>query len=114
MLNVQVISKETIRPSSPTPIHLRSYKLSLLDQFSPQTYIPLILFFSGNGDPNADKSHQLRRSLSETLTHFYPLAGRIQEDDTVNCNDKGVDFLEAQVNGLLLEFLKQPDCEVGM
>ncbi|EEF51842.1 conserved hypothetical protein [Ricinus communis] len=33
--NVELISKEFIRPSSPTPHHLRNYNLSFLDQIAP-------------------------------------------------------------------------------
>lgn len=32
---LQVVSQETIKPSSPTPPHLHTYKLSWLDQFVP-------------------------------------------------------------------------------
>ncbi|KAE8123970.1 hypothetical protein FH972_018883 [Carpinus fangiana] len=46
MMNVEIISKEIIKPSSPTPHHLRTHKLSFLDQFPPTTYIPIILFLS--------------------------------------------------------------------
>ncbi|PIN14890.1 Vinorine synthase [Handroanthus impetiginosus] len=36
LLNVDIISKEMIKPSSPTPNHFRNLKLSFLDQISPQ------------------------------------------------------------------------------
>ncbi|KAF3457060.1 hypothetical protein FNV43_RR01717 [Rhamnella rubrinervis] len=85
---VQVIQRETIRPSSPTPHHLSTFKLSLLDQFSPDMYVPLILFYPPN-DSNgvlhgldhlltfAEKTQHLKKTLSQTLNKFYPFAGRI-------------------------------------
>lgn len=44
-MEVEIISKEKIKPSSPTPSHLRTFKLSLLDQLIPAPYAPVILFY---------------------------------------------------------------------
>lgn len=47
----------------------------------------------------ASAVESLKKSLSEALVHFYPLAGRLCLDDDgilkVYCNDAGVDFIEA-------------------
>lgn len=46
---------------------------------------------------------KLEKSLSETLAQFYPFAGRFVRDDfSVECNDEGVDYLEARVSGFSL------------
>ncbi|XP_058077030.1 vinorine synthase-like [Magnolia sinica] len=111
MWNVEIISLETIKPSSPTPQHLCRLQLSLLDQLSPRIYIRLVLFYSKNDSSPVQKSHQLKKSLSETLTRFYPLAGRIEGNSSVECNDMGVDFVEARVDGQLSAFLQMPDIE---
>ncbi|XP_068664961.1 vinorine synthase-like [Aristolochia californica] len=115
MVDVQVTSTETIRPSSPTPEHLRTFKLSMLDMSAPTFYIPLVFFYSSNikvaKSQNAAKSHRLKTCLSETLTRFFPLAGRVKEESSVDCNDQGVDFVEAQVSSQLSEFLKLPNKE---
>lgn len=114
-MGVQILSKETIKPSSPTPIHLKTYKLSLLDQFAPSLYMPFIFFY-----PNKFLSRneifltQLKESLSQVLTIYYPLAGRLNDgaaatSAAVDCNDEGVEFIEAQTTGSLSEFLKRPD-----
>ncbi|KAK0601642.1 hypothetical protein LWI29_026032 [Acer saccharum] len=51
---------------------------------------------------------KLEKSLSETLTRFYPLAGRYIEDrDSIDCNDDGAEYLNARVDGQLARFLKQ-------
>ncbi|XP_021902545.1 BAHD acyltransferase BIA1-like [Carica papaya] len=121
-MEVEIISQENIKPSSPTPQHLRLFKLSLLDQFLPSSYIPLLLFydFSKNGShcTNNHLHHQhstlerlqlLKKSLSETLTLFYPLAGKMKDYCSIDCDDEGANFLEARVNCTLHQFLSEPD-----
>uniref|UniRef100_A0A6N2KB76 Uncharacterized protein n=1 Tax=Salix viminalis TaxID=40686 RepID=A0A6N2KB76_SALVM len=44
-MEIQIISKEIIKPSAPTPHHLRTYKLSAVDQLAAfAADIPIILF----------------------------------------------------------------------
>ncbi|TKY63953.1 Salutaridinol 7-O-acetyltransferase [Spatholobus suberectus] len=113
-VEVKIISREDIRPSSPTPSHLRVFKLSLLDQLIPSPYAPIILFYTS---PNSYTTHLsdvperlelLKKSLSETLTQFYPLGGKIKEDLSIECNDEGANFVQAQVKCPLDKFLVQP------
>ncbi|EEF47536.1 BAHD acyltransferase At5g47980 [Ricinus communis] len=109
-INVKIIKKDIIKPSSPTPNHLRIFKLSLLDQLSPAAYGSMLLVYSINKPSTAiDKSQLLKRSLSETLTRFYPLAGKIKDNSAVECNDDGAVYLEAQVDCLLSKLLEKPD-----
>ncbi|KAL3603219.1 hypothetical protein D5086_004078 [Populus alba] len=114
-MEVQIISKQNVRPSSPTPPHLRNFKLSLLDQLIPVPYAPLLLYYPMNdnsGASNLDVPKRLgvlQKSLSETLTRFYPLAGKIKDELSIDCNDEGAYYVEAQVNCHLSEFLRQPD-----
>ncbi|THG09137.1 hypothetical protein TEA_006376 [Camellia sinensis var. sinensis] len=112
-IKVEVISRETIKPSSPTPHHLRTLKLSSRDQGATFLYIPVVFFYApstihatfGGGDDNGDKyddvfheiSQRLKVSLSETLTLFYPLSGRLKNNLSVDCNDEGADLFEARV-----------------
>ncbi|RWR74325.1 vinorine synthase [Cinnamomum micranthum f. kanehirae] len=116
MVKVEVISKERIKPSSPTPLHLRSFNLSLLDQLAPRFYIPLLLFYTAKDSNHLLQTNQvaqkLRTSLSKTLAIFYPLAGRLKDDDTIDCNDQGVEVFHARVDEHLSEFLKKPHMEV--
>ncbi|KAG2707966.1 hypothetical protein I3760_05G170100 [Carya illinoinensis] len=111
-LLIQVISEESIKPSSPTPPHLRHYQLSFLDQIAPPVFMPLVLFFPNleahNSLANLSKVLQLKKSLSETLTRFYPLAGRVKDNLCVDCNDEGVHYVEAKANCQLVEFLEDP------
>ncbi|KAL6294340.1 hypothetical protein ACE6H2_002482 [Prunus campanulata] len=99
-VEVEVISKEIIKPSSPTPDHLRHYQFSFLDQIAPQVYNPLLLFYAHNAktQPNSTEiSNHLKNSLCEVLNLFYPLAGRIRNNQFIHCNDEGTPFVEARV-----------------
>ncbi|KAF3431114.1 hypothetical protein FNV43_RR25844 [Rhamnella rubrinervis] len=113
-MKIEISARETIKPSSPTPIHLQSFKLSLLDQLAPPVYISLVFFYPKNDDvPSTDhlldhKSHHLKNSLSQALTRFYPLAGRIKDDKSVDCHDDGAHYVEARCHGLLSSFLQHP------
>lgn len=73
------ISKETIKPSAPTPHHLWNLKLSY-DQLAPRIYVHLVLFYNNAEFNSLVKSHSLKGSLAKTLTLFYPLAGKLNED----------------------------------
>ncbi|XP_004295939.1 PREDICTED: BAHD acyltransferase At5g47980-like [Fragaria vesca subsp. vesca] len=104
-IEVEVIYKETITPSSPTPPHLKCVDLSVFDQIVPETYIPLLLFYPSLANPETDTDHQslvaekssiLKASLSKTLTHFYPLAGKFQYNNAIICDDHGVAFIASR------------------
>ncbi|MQM07043.1 hypothetical protein Taro_039879 [Colocasia esculenta] len=106
MLTVEVISHETIKSSSPTPPDLRSMPLSVIDQLCPDMYVQVLLFFRAAGA--VPPAALLKSSLAKTLTHFYPLAGRLSSSGPellradhahVDCNDAGVEFYEATVEG---------------
>ena len=104
MMNVEIISEEMIKPSSPTPHHLRTHKRSFPYQLAPTIYIPIILFCQpNNGHDDVDhrqlqKFCRLKKSLEQTLNRFYPLAGTLKEDQySIDCNDEGVRFYEARV-----------------
>ncbi|GMH30118.1 hypothetical protein Nepgr_031961 [Nepenthes gracilis] len=107
---VEIFSRRTIKPSSPTPHNLRSFKISFLDQMSPVLYTPLILFYASKTG-GRHPPPQVKESLSETLTKFYPLAGRIKDNFTIDCNDEGIPYVEAKVHLVMLEFLRDPPVE---
>lgn len=111
-LEVELVSRELIRPSSPTPDHFRRYQLSFLDQISPPVYSPLVIFFSS---AEADKkfhigdiTNRLKKSLSDVLVHFYPLAGRANDNMFIDCNDEGTPFLETRVKCQLSDVIQNP------
>ncbi|XP_057984674.1 vinorine synthase-like [Hevea brasiliensis] len=109
-MKVEIVSREMIKPSSPTSPELKIFKLSLIDQLHPSLFTPILLFYSTNNNsiPAANKSQHLKSSLSKYLTLFYPLAGRIKDDSSINCDDEGIVYIEAHVNCPLSGILKQP------
>ncbi|GER46631.1 HXXXD-type acyl-transferase family protein [Striga asiatica] len=110
-MDVQILSKETIKPFTPTPHHLKTFKPSFIDQTSVPFYIPLTVFYETQPDPEDRPTthNRLKSSLSKTLNRYYPLAGRIKGMFSVECNDKGVSYTEAKTNFALSEFLEKPD-----
>ncbi|XP_038686646.1 stemmadenine O-acetyltransferase-like [Tripterygium wilfordii] len=113
-MKVEIVSKETIKPSSPTPSNLTNFQLSLLDQFFPATYIHSILFYPVKNDTNQHvdvkkRCQDLKTSLSKTLTMYYPFAGRIKDHISIDCNDEGATFIETRVNCHLSDVLRNPN-----
>nr|GMC70707.1 vinorine synthase-like [Ipomoea batatas] len=106
MIKVEIIKKQTIKPSNPTPHNLRDYKFSLLDQLAVKFYVPVVLFypsaagiFLAESTMSSSLFDHLKKSLSMTLTHLYPLAGRVKDVFTLSCNDDGAMFVEARAVG---------------
>ncbi|GMN49126.1 hypothetical protein TIFTF001_018290 [Ficus carica] len=66
----------------------------------------IVLYFNNyalnahNREPSytAEIFEKLKKSLSQALTLYYPLAGRFLDDPFLDCNDDGVPFFEARVN----------------
>ncbi|XP_050890432.1 stemmadenine O-acetyltransferase [Lathyrus oleraceus] len=109
-MDITITSKETIKPSFPTPNEHKLFKLCLFDQLQLVTYLPMVMFYPKK-QGLTQISHfisQLKKSLSETLTIFYPIAGRRKNHTFITCNDEGAIYLEAKVNQTMVEFLTPP------
>ncbi|KAI3706828.1 hypothetical protein L6452_24820 [Arctium lappa] len=104
---VEIKATHMVKPSSSTPDHLKTHKLSLLDQLSPSVYPPIIFFYDAKPDSNL--TLRLKTSLSRVLASFYPYAGRINGDAFVDCNDDGIPYSEAIVDCSLSDVLKECD-----
>lgn len=110
---MEIISKEMIKPSTPTPFQFRNLKLSFLDQIAPPIYVPLIFFYNHDQLTLQNLTHNqvsqlLKQSLSQILTVFYPLGGRIQKNSSIECDDSGAEFIEARVHTRLSEVIHEP------
>ena len=113
---IKVISNGIIKPSSPTTTQLRHYQLSFFDQIIPPMYISPIYFYKKNNAyskfsiNSAAKSSALKQSLSNILKHYYPLAGRLKDNNlSVDCNDEGVLYREAEVKCQLSDIVAEPN-----
>nr|WES72146.1 acylglucose acyltransferase 1 [Solanum nigrum] len=108
-MEIIILSKEIVKPSTPTPPHLRNHKLCIFDQIALEICITPIFFYKNN---NNIVDNRLKSSLAETLTLFYPLAGELSSEDStfVDCNDNGVLYVEACVKDVCMdEFLRNID-----
>ncbi|KAH6759108.1 hypothetical protein C2S51_019343 [Perilla frutescens var. frutescens] len=102
-MKVKVVREKVVKPSKPTPPHLRTYKLSLLEETNPSINHIRLLYFSSLSDDGRliDTKHIvcLEESLAEILPSFYPLAGRyVKEKREVDCNDQGAQYSTAEVD----------------
>ncbi|XP_022151916.1 vinorine synthase-like [Momordica charantia] len=109
-VEIEVISKEMIKPFSPTPAHLRRCNMSFLDQVTTDVYNPMVYFYAPTADFDAAKiADHLKNSLSHVLTEFYPLAGRVNYGEFfIDCDDGGVPFIETRVNCRLSDVVGTP------
>lgn len=109
-LHVISRSKCIVKPASPTPPNLKQYNLSSHDRLTPNLYMPIVLFYHplqlAHTTPTAI-SDILRTSLSQTLSKYYPFAGRLRCESYVDCNDEGIDFVEAKIGNTLSEALEK-------
>ncbi|KAL6347240.1 hypothetical protein AAG906_013676 [Vitis piasezkii] len=113
-MEVQILSRKLIKPSSPTPSHLRTWKLSPIDQLVPQFKPAFVFYYPAHGTSskveNVERCQRLEKSLPGTLTRFYPLAGTyIKDSHSVECNDQGAEYLEAKVDAQLTQLLSKKD-----
>ncbi|TMX03975.1 hypothetical protein EJD97_012676 [Solanum chilense] len=104
---VSIISEKLIKPSSPTCPTKRWHKLSLIDQAFSNSYIPFSLFYTkDNAISNTSQISQLlEESLSKILSTYYPYAGRLKDNTTVDCNDAGAEFIQVQIDCHISETL---------
>ncbi|XP_006351852.1 acetyl-CoA-benzylalcohol acetyltransferase-like [Solanum tuberosum] len=115
-LEIEIQTRIMLKPSTPTPNHLRTLKLSLFDELAPHAYVPVLFHYlpSNTEGTITERCDKLQKSLAQTLTKFFPLAGRLIEGEfSIHCNDKGIEYVETKANANLAEFLHQgPNTEL--
>ncbi|CAH8386525.1 unnamed protein product [Eruca vesicaria subsp. sativa] len=102
---MEEVEREVIK--SATPSTNDCLQLSLLDLMNSPANVPVIFFYETDDEDIAPEiiSAKLKSSLSQTLSRFYPLAGR-REGITISCNDEGAVFTEARTDLLLCDLMK--------
>ncbi|CAL5214011.1 unnamed protein product [Lathyrus oleraceus] len=112
-MEIETLSRETIKPSSPTPSDLRIYPLSFIDNAFYRKYVPVLFFYNPNEVTNqTSKISQLRKSLSQVLSRYYHFAGRLKDKTTIECNDQGVSFIITKIQHNLSEIVQNPTEEL--
>eukprot|EP00249_Psilotum_nudum_P035898 c5845_g1_i1 orf=283-1698(+) len=96
-----ILEKSTIVPATQTERH--EMYLPSLDLFWRDYHFnQRVLFYKTTAEEYGVISDALRRSLSEVMVYFYPWAGRLAvgEDGrhVIECNDAGVEFVEASLD----------------
>jgi shikimate O-hydroxycinnamoyltransferase len=94
MSSTTITASYTIIPNEPTPNS--PLILSDSDQLARWSHSATIYVYK----ENPTTSERMRESLSKILVHYYPIAGSIRWAEggrvELNCNAKGVMFIEAQ------------------
>ncbi|XP_047944661.1 stemmadenine O-acetyltransferase-like [Salvia hispanica] len=111
-MKIEIVCKEAIKPSIPTPTHLRDFKLSFIDERIPTVYSPLIIYYKNENMKQHEMVGRLKTSLSDALVEFYPLAGRMKGQIFVDCNDAGILYVEAQAHARISDIIKSPESDV--
>ncbi|XP_077247946.1 hydroxycinnamoyltransferase 1-like [Tasmannia lanceolata] len=98
---------------SATPVRPgKTYPLSVLDHAMGTHHLRLVVYYrTGPSDPTSPiKWEKLKESLSEVLSYYPAITGRVRRDEDgnweVKCTDAGVRVLEATVQGSLDEWLR--------
>lgn len=107
---VSFIRKSVVKATGPIPepYVLTLSNLDLLSGRFPVTYFYIYHKAKCNDSSAASIAHELRISLANCLTYFYPFTGRIIPNPETNepeivCDNTGALFLEAQANNYLEE-----------
>uniref|UniRef100_B9HT03 Uncharacterized protein n=1 Tax=Populus trichocarpa TaxID=3694 RepID=B9HT03_POPTR len=119
--SLTIVSKCTVFPDQKSTLQDLKLSVSDLPMLSCH-YIQKGGLFTSPPTLSIDSliSH-LKQSLSQTLSHFPPLAGRFNTDSNghiyITCNDAGVDFIHATATDIsiqdILYPLHVPDCIRG-
>eukprot|EP01018_Ginkgo_biloba_P033388 Gb_10488 [translate_table: standard] len=108
-LRIKSKSFEIIKPSVPTPFHLRHYHLSSCDQVNEGYYLRHLYFYqckSCDLHGMFMNASNLKISLREALKYFYPASGRFRVSGErqrlyIDCNDAGAEFYEVEIEATL-------------
>ena len=101
---VTILASHNVTPNQPTPND--PLWLSDSDQIGYLLHVSTIYIYKAKHSKQARE--RLRNSLSKILVHYYPVAGRLRLTESgrmeVNCNAKGVTFLEAETTNIFADY----------
>lgn len=113
---VSIICKRTV--VSTKPVEPKKYfPLSILDHLMENNHIRMVYYYKTSREEFGELTKKLRETLSEVLTYFPIVTGRLIRDDDekghwkIKCNDSGVRVVEAKAKGSVEEWLTCVDRE---
>ncbi|XP_022863582.1 uncharacterized acetyltransferase At3g50280-like [Olea europaea var. sylvestris] len=111
-LSFTQVSKCTIFPDQISTMDDLKLSVSDLPMLSCH-YIQKGCLFTRPSFPFTELVSVLKRSLSQTLTHFPPLAGRLTTDEKgyvyITCNDAGVEFIQSCASHIYIRDILRPN-----
>ncbi|WCJ30207.1 HXXXD-type acyl-transferase family protein [Euphorbia peplus] len=103
-----VVSSKPVQPG-------KSFPLSVLDRIMEPNHLRIVYYYrTPPGRDDGETTKKLRESMSEMLTCFPIVTGRLVKDEQgenwmVKCNDAGVRMVEAKIKGSLDDWLEKVD-----
>ncbi|KAM0918409.1 hypothetical protein ACQ4PT_008955 [Festuca glaucescens] len=105
MASVEILESCLVKPSEETPKH--GLWLSNLDLLVARSLTPTVYIYRPRSDPAFFSLAILKAALSKALIPFYPLAGRLAQDDAgrpeIQCSGEGVLFVTARADVTLFK-----------
>lgn len=106
-----VVSTKPVQPG-------KHHALSVLDRLMEKNHLRIVYYYPSTGDHRepGELTKRLRESVSETLSFFPVVTGRLlkhekEEKWTIKCNDAGIRLVEARAKGTVAEWLRNVDRE---
>ena len=107
---MRITSLETSIVYPETPTEHTILPCSVCDNFARPIHVRTIYIYKEivRGS-NVDVSIKLKAALAKLLVLFYPMAGRVKRAEgklgyEIDCNDKGVVWVDAEVDGSIEDF----------
>ncbi|KAJ4844057.1 hypothetical protein Tsubulata_029248, partial [Turnera subulata] len=113
-MKINIKESTIVRPAEDTP-HKRLW-VSNLDLIHTKYFLPTVYLYEPSNSSNLFDAQVLKEALSKVLVPFYPAAGRLAKDENsrfeIDCNAKGVLFIEAETDSPTSElgdFMPSPE-----
>ncbi|KAL9233905.1 hypothetical protein vseg_008840 [Gypsophila vaccaria] len=107
-----IVSTKAVQPAC------KIHKLSTLDLIMQNHHLNIIYYYNtpslSLGSQLGDMTYKLRLCLTELLSYFHVVVGRLMKDKyngkwVIKCNDAGLRMIEASVKGSLEKWLENLD-----
>lgn len=100
---INVRESSIVRPAEEMPKSI--LWISSLDQLMSSNHMKSVYFYQSNGLANFFDTKVMKEALSRALVPFYPMAGRLSNDQNgrkeIDCNGEGVLLVEADTTSLV-------------